>query len=110
MKVNQSASQPIQSSETKGAHHASKAHGAHKAGRAQHAHETAHEGGDVKAEVSDRAREMAMAKSAASDAPDVREDKIAEIKARIASGKYHVDSHAVADRLVDDHIRMSGIG
>src|SRR5579885_3061154 len=72
--------------------------------------ERAEEGSDAKAEISERGREFARVKHAATSAPDVREEKIAELKRRIAAGKYHVDADAVADRMVDEHIKMSGIG
>lgn len=62
-------------------------------------------------EISQRARELAQAKEAANAAPDVREDLIADLKSRIASGKYNVSSEDVADRLVDEHISIgSGAG
>lgn len=65
--------------------------------------------GAVNAEISTKAKELAKAKAVASQAPDVREDKIAALKAKIAEGKYNVDADAVADRLVDDHLKMSGM-
>lgn len=60
----------------------------------------------VRPEISEKARTMAKAKAMAKNAPDVREQKIAELKKRIASGAYKVDAEAVADRLVDDHLQM----
>ncbi len=36
--------------------------------------------------------------------PDVREDKVAELKERIESGRYRIDHKAVADKLVDSFI------
>ena len=56
-------------------------------------------------EISARARDMSKAKELATSAPDVREEKIAELKKRIAAGSYNVDSHAVADRMVDEHLK-----
>lgn len=109
MKVNQSTSNPIQNSEVKGAKAAGKAQASKASDKAAPSKEP-RDTSAVKAEVSDRAREMATAKTAATNAPDVREEKIAALKARIAAGKYNVDNQAVADRLVDDHVRMSGIG
>jgi negative regulator of flagellin synthesis FlgM len=110
MRVDQSTSNQVQSSEAQGAKHAKKTHGTKHADSAEGASEARGHAPAANAEVSDRAREMATARAAANDAPDVREDKIAELKARISGGRYNVDSHAVADRMVDDHIRMSGIG
>ena len=65
---------------------------------------------DANAEISAKSKEFAQAKSVATGSPDVREDKIADIKRRMAEGSYKVDHEAVADRMVDDHLRMSGIG
>ena len=62
-----------------------------------------------KAEISDRGREMAQAKSVATDASDVREERIAELKRRISTGKYNVEPDKIADRMVDEHL-SSGIG
>jgi negative regulator of flagellin synthesis FlgM len=64
----------------------------------------------AKAEISAKGKEFAQAKAVAANAPDVREDKIAELKAKIASGNYSVDTDRVADRMVDDHLKMAGIG
>lgn len=36
--------------------------------------------------------------------PDVREDKVAELKERIESGRYEIDYPAVADKMVDSFI------
>ena len=65
--------------------------------------------GATKTEISTQAREFAQAKSVAGSAPDVREQKVAELKARIAAGNYEVNAQAIADRMVDEHI-TSGIG
>jgi negative regulator of flagellin synthesis FlgM len=65
--------------------------------------------GDMRPQISDKARELSTAKKVATMAPDVREAKIAELKERIAAGRYHVDPKVVADRLVDEHL-SSGIG
>ncbi len=56
------------------------------------------------ASISGRAREMARAKEVATEAADTREDKIAELKRRIAAKEYNVSPKAVADKLVDEHI------
>jgi negative regulator of flagellin synthesis FlgM len=93
------------------------AHGAKKSGKVSHEKDSKNAErtsgteieGDTRPEISSKARELASAKAAASGAPDVREAKIAELKERIAAGKYKVDAKAVADRMVDDHL-SSGIG
>lgn len=63
----------------------------------------------VHASISERAREMAEAKKIAGAAPDVREDKIAELKKRIASGEYKIDPGKIADRLVDEHLETASL-
>jgi negative regulator of flagellin synthesis FlgM len=65
--------------------------------------------GAVKADLSARGKEMASAKRVADQAPDVREEKIAELKRRIAAGRYEVNPDKIADKMVDDHMK-SGIG
>ena len=60
-------------------------------------------------EISAKSRELAHAKELASKAPDVREEKIAKLKAMIAADQYKINPHAIADRLVDEHL-SSGIG
>jgi negative regulator of flagellin synthesis FlgM len=55
------------------------------------------------AEISSKAKDMAKAHAVASAAPDVREDRIAELKKRIASGEYRVDSDAVAEKMIGEH-------
>lgn len=108
---------PIQGSEISHAGKAGKADATKDAKRVDRAKvgdaETASAGrssGGARAEISAKGREFAAAKAVADGAPDVREEKIAELKRKIAAGQYKVDADAVADRMVDDHIRMSGIG
>jgi negative regulator of flagellin synthesis FlgM len=57
-----------------------------------------------KVQISSRAKEAAKAKAIAKQAPDVNEEKVARLKAQIQSGNYNVDPHAIADKLVDEHI------
>ena len=42
------------------------------------------------------------ARTAVSAASDVREDKIADIKARMAAGTYNISSEAVADKILNN--------
>lgn len=60
------------------------------------------------AEISQKSKDFAKARAVAADAPDVREDKVADIKRRIAEGSYKTDANSIADRLVDEHLRMPG--
>jgi negative regulator of flagellin synthesis FlgM len=65
-----------------------------------------HSSGDVKANISSKSKEFVQAKALAHEAPDVRADKVAELKRKISDKSYHVDPGAVADKLVDEHLRM----
>lgn len=38
--------------------------------------------------------------------PDVREDKVAEIRRRIREGTYRIDALAIAERLLKSHLDM----
>ncbi len=62
----------------------------------------------AQAEISNKSREMAKVLTTANQAPEVRSEKVNELKAKINSGTYEVDADAVADRLVDDHLRLPG--
>ncbi len=50
-------------------------------------------------QLSDRARTLARIGSAVSEADDVREGLVAELRARVEAGEYHVDATALARRL-----------
>jgi negative regulator of flagellin synthesis FlgM len=50
-------------------------------------------------ELSDAARAMTRASQAVANAPDVREDRVAAIKASLADGTYSVDSRALAQKM-----------
>ena len=56
-----------------------------------------------KFEISDTAKTYQTANgTAVSKASDVREDKIADIKARMAAGTYNISSEAVADKILNN--------
>lgn len=56
-----------------------------------------------KVEISSVGREYQVAKAAVAQAPDVREDKIAEIKARMSAGTYHVSGMDFANKILDSY-------
>jgi negative regulator of flagellin synthesis FlgM len=51
--------------------------------------------------LSDSARSMAAARDAVQNAPDVREEKVAEIKQRVADGTYSVPARILARKMLD---------
>lgn len=46
------------------------------------------------------AREMKLATKAVKDAPDVRIDKVNQIKAQIEAGKYNVTANQIAEKIL----------
>ncbi len=53
--------------------------------------------------VSSRGQDYQLAKNALSEIPDVRADKVAEFKEKLASGSYNVSSQEIADSLVSKY-------
>ena len=62
----------------------------------------------VKIDLSTRAQDVRKAKELAMGAPDVDFDKVEKFRKLIDEGKYKVDAKAVADRMVDEHLMLSG--
>ena len=60
-----------------------------------------------KLEISDMGKILQSAKQAVKESSDVREDRIAELKARINSGTYDVSGEDFADKLLNDY-QLSG--
>lgn len=56
-----------------------------------------------KVEISSFGKAYQVAKNAVNEAPDVREDKVADIKARIDNGTYEVSSEHFADKLLESY-------
>ena len=46
---------------------------------------------------------MHIAKMALKDVPDVREDRVAELKAKIQSGNYNVSNESFAEKLLSTY-------
>ena len=63
----------------------------------------------VKSQISSRAKDMAKAKDVALRAPDVREDRVAELKSRIQKKQYHVSPEDIADKLLKEHLETLGV-
>lgn len=54
-------------------------------------------------QISSAGRDFQVAKSAVAGASDVREDKVAEMKAKIASGNYKVSADDFASKLLEKY-------
>ena len=61
-------------------------------------------GQDTIVNLSTASKEAQTAREVIASEPDVREDKVAELRKRIESGNYAVDNKAVADKIVDSFI------
>jgi negative regulator of flagellin synthesis FlgM len=100
MGINSINSQPAQQTdalgEQAGVQRTERQHHGQRASQTQ-----ASQGGDT-LEVSARGRELAKAQQAVEDAPDVRADRVADIKQRIADGTYNVPADVLARKLLGD--------
>ena len=54
--------------------------------------------------ISDAAKRIQEAKIQLDDIPDVREDKVAQLKKQIESGTYEVNAEKTADKLIKEHL------
>lgn len=59
---------------------------------------------DTIVNLSHASKELRLASEAIASAPDIREDKIAEIRDKIESGTYRIDNQTVADKMVGSFI------
>lgn len=59
---------------------------------------------DTIVNLSPASKEVQTIKEIIASEPDVREDKVAELKERIESGRYEIDHQAVAAKMVDSFI------
>ena len=109
MRVGQSGNSSVQGSEVYNAKKTGRAGDASKSERADRP-QSAALADSAAPEISSKAKDLAKAKAVAAETPDVREQKIAELKKRISEGSYKVDARATADRLVDEHMKFGGIG
>ena len=50
--------------------------------------------------LSPQARELLKAQQSLASLPDVREDKVAEIRTRLEAGDYRIDSEAIAEKMI----------
>lgn len=59
--------------------------------------------------LSSKAQDILKAQELAQSTPDIDMDKVEKFQKLIDSGKYKVDAKAVAERMVDEHLMMSGL-
>ncbi len=57
--------------------------------------------------LSERAQDIKRIKELATAAPDIREDRVAELQKMIDGGKYKVDAKDIADKMVDEEAQWS---
>lgn len=106
MKVNSSVSSNIQGTQTESLKKAEKSAKTERASQIEKLSKEQNASAPAAAEISSRGKEMAKASAIASATPDVREDRIAELKKRIAAGEYKVDTDAIADKMIGEHASM----
>ena len=70
----------------------------------QQVEEKAQSGQDTIVDLSQTLKETRLIQEIISSEPDIREDKVSELKQKIESGTYKIDNNAVADKLVDSFI------
>jgi negative regulator of flagellin synthesis FlgM len=73
-----------------------------KSGKNGRTEATSNSGVEDKVDLSGKAKEIADLVGIAKALPDVRTEKVAEIKERIDAGKYVVDPAKVAQRMIDE--------
>jgi negative regulator of flagellin synthesis FlgM len=62
-----------------------------------------------KIEISESAKDFQVAMKALSDLPEVREDKVDELKKKIADGKYQPSASDIAKKMLND-IKTNNMG
>ena len=55
-------------------------------------------------QLSERSLEIVRVKEAVASAPEIRQDKVDELKARLADGTYEAEAEEIADRLIKAHL------
>lgn len=62
-----------------------------------------------KIEISESAKDFQVAMKALSDVPEVREEKVEELKKKIADGKYQPSAQDIAKKMLND-IKTNNMG
>ncbi|MBI4378350.1 MAG: flagellar biosynthesis anti-sigma factor FlgM [Nitrospinae bacterium] len=68
--------------------------------------ETKVEGGESVI-LSERVKDIQKAKEIAKNTPDVRTERVAELKEQIEKGKYHINSKDIAEKMLKDVVSES---
>ena len=55
-------------------------------------------------DLSDRAKEIYAAEKMLASVPDIRSEKVAELKAQVSSNTYHVDSRKIASGMIRESL------
>ena len=59
-----------------------------------------------KLQISQAGRDYQIAKKAVAEAPDIREDLVAEIKSRVEAGTYEVSGDAFAQKVIERYNQL----
>ncbi len=59
---------------------------------------------EEKVDLSTQAKDIQLVKNALSQLPDVREEKVQEIKSQVDNGKYNVSGEKIAGKMVGESI------
>ncbi len=70
-------------------------------GKAHHGHRHHAAPTSDSVSFSDNAKSLAAARSAVQNVPDVREQRVAEIKQQVSDGTYNVPAHVLARKMLD---------
>jgi len=57
--------------------------------------------------ISDAAKRIQEARAQLDKLPDVREDKVAELRSQIQNGTYQADAEKTAEKLLKEHLRVT---
>ena len=55
-------------------------------------------------EISERAQLLKKANEIVHQTPEIRKERVEELKAQILAGTYRVDAGSIADKLLEDHL------
>lgn len=103
MRVNPSVSGNIQGTQTEGLKKSEQAAKPDRAKQLEQMAKTQSSTAPAASEISAKGKDFAKAHAVASAVSDIREDKIAALKKRIADGEYRIDNDAIADKMIGEH-------